>query len=697
MNKEQIESVLRLFKSYVIPADVNAVNSTEVQEAYKQKSAEKGIFFTSYLNLDNETLIEAIKQYGKDGDKWNQTFHKSFKTVLDTPLETLIAQQIIHYFTTYGLEALDLYNQDLVYIPHEQLDIPELEEDIPVVVIHQISEQDLTNKLMTLLTSGIALSKQTVEDVMTLSDYINLDLVEDIKNREVKIAMFNKYNIVPGNNLEFFRWFITKITGSTLLIKNDSMIKAIQEADNTEIYTQLRGYVLLEGYYTGRFYKNKPEGSDLQLTNGYEVLAKIFLRYKDLFLALKRKDIRTKYAKEINKMVNRISKLSKTHHEPMDISTLDRLTSLTDETIFGLVEDSILKDLDNITIFREIRILNALAIRVNGTESLVYRIRNGKTFVKDNADKTDTQKLNLKKIYDKVYKHLINRVGKLLEGKKVYIPELFNYAAPTSEKQFIGNIPEGSYVEIPRSGNMVTGIHWKNTTSRVDLDIHAQNNNQQIGWNSSYYSNSRDLIFSGDVTDAPAPLGATELFLIKSGFGEQEFLITVNNYTGSVKDIPFEFVIASFDEDNIDKNYVLDPNNILATLPFKFESDDSSGYSSNQMTVGLVAITNEYIRFYFNKFELGKSIVTKRNSVNTGAFNYMNSYRESQLRLNNILKDAGVELLDKPVYEELQEVTIKNDNGECETLYRKVETKADYDLSFNSIDKETLIKLFSEA
>lgn len=675
MNKEQIEATLRLFKGYLIEEGIEN-HSMDVQNDYKMKAAEKGLVFTNLLNMNSIIFDEAVKQYGKDGEKWNQTFHKSFKTVLDTPIETLIAQQIIHYFTTYGLEALDLYNQDLVYIPHEQLDVPELQEDIPLVVIHKITEKELTEKLMVLLTSGIALSKQTVSDVMLLSDYIDKDKVDDIQNREVKTAMYDKYKIAPKNNIEFLRYIVYKATGSTLLIKNDSMIKSIKESDISKTYDYIVDYV------------SKPDG--------YKKLAEVFLRFKDLFLAFKRSDKKQKYAKEINKIINKISKLSDKYHKPMGINTLDRLTSITDDVIYGLVESSILEDLDKITIFREIRILNALAVRINGSESLVYRIRNGKTFVQNDTEKTDREKLNLKKIYDSVYSHLTSRLGNLLKDKKVYIPKLFNYAAPTSEKQFVGNIPEGSYVEIPRSGNMVMGIHWTNTSSRVDLDIHAQNKTQQVGWNSSYYTSDADLVFSGDVTDAPEPKGATELFLIKNGFGEKEFLITVNNYTGSVKNIPFEFVVASFDENNIQKNYVLDPNKIITTLPFKFEPDDATGYSSNQMTLGLVSITNDYIRFYFNKFELGKSIVTRRNSVNTGAFNYMNSYKEAQLRLNDLLIDSKVDILDEPVYETLQEVTVKNENGEDETLYRKVQTKADYDLSYESIDKETLIKLFSE-
>ena len=145
-----------------------------------------------------------------------------------------------------------------MYIPHEQLDIPELEEDIPMIIIHKLSEQELKDKLMILLTSGIALSKETIADIMELSDYIDLDMVDDVKNREVKTALYEKYYIVPGNNVEFLRYLIRKVTGRTLLIKDKATIKALQEADTHLLWSELKGYVVLNGYYeNNKFIKKK--------------------------------------------------------------------------------------------------------------------------------------------------------------------------------------------------------------------------------------------------------------------------------------------------------------------------------------------------------------------------------------------------------------------------------------------------------
>lgn len=93
--------------------------------------------------------------FGKKPEEWNQTFHKSFKIVLESPIEVFIDKQIIHYFISYGLESSDLYNENLVYILNKKLEIPELEENIPLIVIKDITEDQLKEKMMKLLTLSI--------------------------------------------------------------------------------------------------------------------------------------------------------------------------------------------------------------------------------------------------------------------------------------------------------------------------------------------------------------------------------------------------------------------------------------------------------------------------------------------------------------------------------------------------------------
>ncbi len=117
------KEVLRLFKSYL----------GEKSENFSKEGLKYGILIPD--TASEEIIKEAIEQYGKDGEKWNQTFHKDFEIVKNAPIEDLIMQQLIHYITTYGFESLGFYDNNLVYLPKEKLEIPELVvENIELIV-----------------------------------------------------------------------------------------------------------------------------------------------------------------------------------------------------------------------------------------------------------------------------------------------------------------------------------------------------------------------------------------------------------------------------------------------------------------------------------------------------------------------------------------------------------------------------------
>ena len=670
LTESQQEAQLRLFKSY-LNRNVITIGSKVITH---EDDLKQGIVYFG-LEVPDSVRQLSLKMFGKKPEEWNSTFHKSFNTVLETPIEVLIAQQVIHYFTTYGLESLDLYNESLVYIPNEKLEIPELEEDIPLVVIKEVTESELTEKLMKLLTSGIALSKQTIKDIMLLSDFIDKEKVDDINNKEVKTAMYEKYNLVPSYNMEFFRYLIFKTTGDTLLIKNKEMIKKIKSADIDKVYNYLNNYV------------TKP--------NGYEKLAEIYLRFKDLFLAFKREKGSCTYAESINHIINRLDKFAriKGYHKSIGKGILDNLTNMKNLTVIDLAKSDIEKALDQATIFREISIVNSLKYRVACNDSILYKIRNGKAYA-DIIDHPSKEKTEAQiKVMNIVYDHLKKRVNKLLGGKKVYLPDFINFAAPTSEKQFIGYIPFGTSIIIPRVNDMIIGVHWFNLDNdRVDLDVHSMNMNQSFGWNTSYRSDNGDIAFSGDVTDAPRPNGATELFMISKDCEETSFLLTINDYTQNSEDIPFDLILASGKNAKIEKNFVIDPNRVIISIPCLFEI----GNKNYKTTLGLIKITKDTIEFHFNKYDMGSSIITSRTNVNKITYDYLDKYSQTQLTLRQLLTDSLVEICNEPYSEKLEEVKVVNDEGIEEILYKKVKEKVDYDLSLNVLDKTSIINMLTE-
>lgn len=662
------KEVLRLFKSYL----------GEKSEFLWEDGLKYGLLIPN--TADKEIVNEAIKQYGKDGKKWNETFHKDFEIVKNAPIEDLIAQQMIHYITTYGFESLGFYDSDLVYMPNEKLEIPELDKDSSVefITIKPITEAELTEKLMVLLTSGIALSEQTIKDIMALSDYIDKDRFDEISNREIKTALYDKYNIMPRNPEEFLRFLIFKTTGNTLKIQDSNTINSIKDCDKKLAFKMLKSYI-----------DNTP--------NGYSKLSSIFLRNKNLFLAFKNKDGN----KEINTIINKLRKLAIKNHKPLKKNILD---CLTDENA-DINLTSLQEELNNITIFREIRIINGILYRLKGTENIVYKIRNGKSYFKKLNDPKTKYIERLEYLYKVIYNHLKNRVSLKVKDKIIYIPDNITYAAPTSEKQFNGNIPEGSYLEIPRGEDLVYGVHWTNilnganqessyygempkrcSEERVDLDLKQMNKSEIFGWDASYRSKSGNILFSGDVTDAPNPNGATELFYVDKNYGYGAFLITLNMFTGNSQDVPFEFVIAKGDGTNVRKNYVINPNNILEKIDMTIKK------SERQMVVGFISI-GETIKFYFNDFSAGASIRTSRqDDITLGTFDYLQAYSKVQLKLNDLLKDSGAKIINEPTYKKLV-VTVDEEGNEVSQEEKEI--PVDIDLSTSAITKETLIDLLS--
>lgn len=650
------KEILRLFKGYL----------GDKSEVFSKEGLKYGLLIPN--TASSIVVKEAIDMYGKKGEEWNNTFHKSFQKVKETPLEILIEQQIVHYITTYGFESLGFYDKDTVYIPRESLEIPELVDDkIEFISIKPMTEEELSKKLMILLTSGIALSKQTISDVMILSDYIDKERFDEISNKEIRIFLYDKYNIMPKNSEIFLRFLIFKLTGRTLKIKDEETIEEMK------ICSKESALQMLQSYADAR-------------PNGYANLASIFLRNKVFFLALKDKE-KGKAKKPINAFINKIRRLAVKYHKPLKEDILDIITSKPQN--IDLSKSELGDALNNSTIFREIRILNGIKYRIEGNQNILYKIRNGKSYVKKIANNDNEYTDNLKEIYNFIYSHLIKRLSMKVRGKTIYIPNNVSYSAPTSEKQFNGNIPEGSYLEIPRESSFVYGVHWTNLPNkeRVDLDLKQMNKSQVFGWDANYKNTNSSIIFSGDMTDAPSPNGATELFYVSKNFGYGAFLLTLNMFTENSQDVPFKFLIAKCDDDKISKNYMVDPNNILETIEMVSKKRE------RQMVVGFITI-GDTIKFYFNDFSSGSEMTSKIDEVTKGAFDYLQSYSKIQLKLKDLLEDAGAILTKENVVKStIIEKTVDEKGNVIQEIEKEVSTPVDVDLSLNSITKETLIDL----
>ena len=463
--------------------------------------SEKGLVIEPEALWAKKKILRFYKNEKLDGYGLNKTMHKSWKKILTTPRFNLLKEQINHYLSTYGSAF-----QDEMYIPNEVLDIPDAKVAFKVVKAYEPAV--MTAKCLGLLQSGIALKEETVDDILSvLVGELSYRFTgnENIKNREAVVKLADMYGVMPEDTLEFFRYIIFRVTGDTLLIKNEEVIQAIMES-------KFNPAVQFEQF-------------------GLEKLAAIFNRFKPLFLAFKPKCATT---------INKISKLSKKYHKPLVVNPLNLVTSV-------FITDKDIHWLDNATPFALFKALSACYTRMQGQYAFAYRIRNGKSFVK-----TNTNSGVVWSNYEFILDYLKGRFK--LKGIKVFLPRDVEYALPTSEKMYVGNIPTGSKFY---GDALAVGVYWENQWGAHDLDLSGLNIGGKIGWNSDYKQGEGYLMYSGDITDAPN--GAVEYLYAQYGLNEPT-LVKNNVYSG---DGNCEYKIIVGKGDKLDYDYMMNPNNLF--------------------------------------------------------------------------------------------------------------------------------------
>ena len=78
------------------------------------------------------------------------------------------------------------------------------------------------------------------------------------------------------------------------------------------------------------------------------------------------------------------------------------------------------------------------------------------------------------------------------------------------------------------------------------------------------------------------------------------------------------------------------------------------------------------------------------DSVNWHIHNYNKLYKDAQLSLNDMIVKCGGKVVTTDEIEKYEKVG-EDENGEA--IYKKVVTQVDYDLSLETLEKDTLIKL----
>lgn len=626
INKKLTVATLSLFNS----VQVASYSKFEFDELVLEHTLKHGYILNPAIAANAEIfkIIEDI--VGISGEKANAAFHKSWAKIKNTPTETLVIQQILHYITTYGYQNMNIFSHETIYIPTEKLELPELNTDLPIVSIKAITKDDLLAKISK-LGSGIALQEQTLKHIMTIIEENKYDksFVEAIANRELKAKLYDYYGIVPTEPVEFLRHLVSKLTDESLLIKNDYLIDKIKESN---------------GKFLDELIKDAPSN-----------LASIFYRYKPLFLAMK------KISKN-KTFFNRLRKDAIKMHKPLPI---DYLNSITQQIKADTLDLAKLENrLKKATIFRKIRLVHSLNYRANPAKSILFKIRNGKGFV------TQYEAVNLpatKLAYDLVMSSIVEHIKPKVKNKTIYIPNNIEYALPASEKQFTGFLPSGTYATL--SDNMVIGNHWVNIVNegieqQIDLDLSLIGISGKTGWDGEYKTDNNQILFSGDLTDAPIPLGASELFYIDKNLNEPKILML--NYYNFMKGNKVDTIIMLAQDKitSFEKHYLIDPNKMILSTTVNI--------SQPQNILGLIHKVDGELRFYFNNLSLGLSITSSNNEHSLMAQEYFLKSLENSISFKEILSAAGA-------------IIVKDRPTDSETEY--------LDLSPNALDKNSFLDL----
>lgn len=560
------------------------------------RTMKHGYILDTRLNLTDQEL-QYIEAAIVDGKKLSATFHKTWGKVANSPMERLIVEQAFHYMTTYGFESLGVYDETFVFIPNEYSIIPDFDiSSLNFLYISALTAQELLDKILELDSSGIALSDQTLNDIMTIiqENGYSSQFVRRLKNRELKSRCSVLYDIAPDQPEEWLRYVIMKLTGESLLVKNSRLIKMIEAAD---------------GKVLDKYLNSAPNG-----------LGAIFLRYKPLFLALRR-------ISNNKKFFNDLRRRAVTEHRPVGQPYLSTVTAQIKNETLNVKE--LKQRLESASVWAKIRLAYALRYRQynQGKLPIVYRVRTGRGWATETTWNPKDKQYADAALYE-VLRSIADNMD--VAGKVFYVPETVEYGIPASEKQFIGNIPQGTCVTIPK--DMVIGVHWKDRDFRTDLDLSLFTvDGRKYGWNASWRNKQASILYSGDMTSGGGPNGATELMYIKKS-PNTESLCTLNNFTYGWNKHPVEatvFVASENIADKLSRGYMVAQNSIVLSAQVMIEQPE--------YIFGFILGD----KMYLTNMALGKKTVSSGDEHTEKAIRYYAALAKTSLSLTNLLIMAG--------------------------------------------------------
>lgn len=528
----------------------------------------------------------------------NSTFYKTIDQVIKSNRWELFVDQILHYSTTYGTN----FEGEYVYTKNrEPIEIPYNE----FTLIHDCTAEELFKSCLNLLETNAAMSEDLTKAAATYcgqymrAKHIQGDVLDSVANREAQAIIANESGILPFDGPSIVRCLFYILTDSTLVIKNTATIRSLR-------YNIVDREIFIRNIL-GNFQKEQ-----------VLELAACWRRYRWFWLAIKTPRTRT--------FINKLRKLSNKFHRPMTPGFWENLTNLPAEEVEKRLPEELRKLTNPI---KMVKILEMIKLRrlqnINGT-CRVFKIRNGRTFIDYNTRAPYPE--YLLEVGKAVLTKLVNHMAALkthiqnqlpVGTRPTYkLPDNIELVCPTSEKDFVGSVPAGSYYHLKDADNFF-GIYWREGCGTEDFDLSfVPDCGPKVGWNGDYCCGP--LVYSGDVTIARPDASELIFCTRKTPNG----VVYVNRYNG-VPGSTFEFYTGAA-KIKTSTNCMVDPNKI------SFRTTCTSDRPSQVMarvSDGIVYLTN---------FNYANSIVS---SSNIDLAKSLDDVVKSHVELRDILEAAG--------------------------------------------------------
>lgn len=533
-------------------------------------------FVPELLEVGLKVVVDALLT----NNKLSRTVFKHWNDIKHLPNFILDTIQLVSYLNTYTESNININvmdNGDINIITNPTVDLYQgmhFASEFTLVM----SYDDYYNNILKLASMDTGL---TDIEVAICGALISPDNVDVIQNREVLLEFYRSHQLVPLDAEEFIKYILFLTTGNTLIVKNNDLYAAIDACSFKYDFKY-------EEYF--RIYIQAHETEDKALIK----LSTIFYRYKKIYqhIKLQNKSPYTYETPYMSRIINRISKLAKRHHipitQPWYMNILEQLDTTT------------INKLENLSTVRLGKLYTVLKYEQNLMDldityrPYLYRIRNGKSWIKIK----DSDSVLDRSLVERTCLYIAMILSRRISHQDLLSKGIVNIALPKSGKQFAGNIPIGSYIDLSDIP-YIFGIYWEDCNGkRVDLDLSMSNSSEKIGWDASRSNDS--TLFSGDMTDSTN--GATEMMYHRSTknvwwslgvnfYNADDFTSYGSNDSARNKTngYTFKFFIAKSKElDKLSKDHIINTDDII------FESELSFHDITENLMIGDI-IDNKFV------------------------------------------------------------------------------------------------------